>query len=151
MSKVQQGFECRSEEEEQARSERWKYEAIVALAFPYKIEAWSRRQAGREGVSRYRLPHGTVVYYAHTANVVIANGRETHGIPYAKSPKPSEANKKPIRISHSEQALRQINILAHNNKRAKAKGRGRGEQREQQVRTKKAVDSKHAGCCQSYR
>lgn len=56
MSKVQQGFECRSEEEEQARSKRWKYEAIVALPFPYKIEAWSRRaEAGREGVPRYRL------------------------------------------------------------------------------------------------
>lgn len=41
---------------------------------------------------------------------------------------PREANKKPIRISHSEQALRQINILAHNNKGAKAKrdGTGRG-------------------------
>lgn len=41
------------------------------------------KQAGRGGFPLYRLPHRTVVYYAHTANVVIANGRETHGIPYA--------------------------------------------------------------------
>lgn len=64
---------------------------------------------------------------------------------------PREANKKPIRISHSEQALRQINILAHNNKGAKAKrdrmGRG-GEgltQRRMQVRAKRQWGSPGEG------
>lgn len=57
----------------------------------------------------------------HTANVVIAIGRLDTWCMQKEGTEPREANKKPIRISHSEQALRQINILAHNNKGAKAK------------------------------
>lgn len=65
----------------------------------------------------------------HTANVVIAIGRLDTWCMQKEGTEPREANKKPIRISHSEQALRQINILAHNNKGAKAKRDGTREKR----------------------
>lgn len=139
MSKVQQGFECAAAATaRRARDENMK----PLLQSHFHIKSKQQREGkGLRGQTVNTMRH-RLWFIMHTANVVIAIGRLDTWCMQKEGTEHREANKKPIRISHSEQALRQINILAHNNKRARESGtgkRGRAETEADASARQKAV------------